>query len=77
MSTPAESRPSGSLQSPEARRLRDALELHELGVEMFRQRIRRERPGVDEVEVDALTRAWLISGPRPDRLRAALGDRAW
>ena len=57
--------------------MRDALEMHELGVEMFRQRIRREHPSTDEAQVSALTRAWLISAPGPDRLRAALGDRAW
>jgi hypothetical protein len=57
--------------------VRDALEMHEFGVEMFRQRIRREQPSVDEAQVSALTLAWLIAAPGPDRLRAALGDRAW
>ena len=53
------------------------MEMHEVGVELFRQRIRREKPGVGEHEVDALTRVWLISVSSPDRLRVALGDRAW
>lgn len=57
--------------------MREALEMHEFGVELFRQRIRREKPGVGEHEVDALTRVWLISVSSPDRLRVALGDRAW
>jgi len=77
VSASAETRGSGAHPSPEAQRVRDALEMHELGVELFRQRIRRERPGVDEAEVGSLTRAWLISAPRPDQLRAALGDWAW
>lgn len=77
MSATAESRWPGPAATSEAQRVRDALEMHELGVEMFRQRIRREHPSTDEAQVSALTRAWLISAPGPDRLRAALGDRAW
>ena len=58
--------------------MRDALEMHEFGVEMFRQRIRRDQPSVDEAQVSTLTPAWLIAAPGPDRLlRAALGHRAW
>ena len=63
--------------TPEARRVRDAFEMHDFGVGLFRQRMRRENPDVDEAEISTLTRAWLISPPRPDRLRDALGDRAW
>lgn len=78
MSATAESRWLGRAATSEAQRVRDALEMHEFGVEMFRQRIRREQPSVDEAQVSALTPAWLIAAPGPDRLlRAALGHRAW
>lgn len=77
MRATAESRWPGRAATSEAQRVRDALEMHEFGVEMFRQRIRRGQPSVDEAQVSALTLAWLIAAPGPDRLRAALGDRAW
>ncbi|MEO7625433.1 MAG: hypothetical protein ABIS91_04110 [Nocardioides sp.] len=75
MSATAEVRSLGP--TPEAQRVRDAFEMHEFGVALYRQRMRREDPEADDAEIEALTRAWLISPPRPDRLRNALGDRAW
>jgi len=50
--------------SPEAERLRITLEMHELGVEMYRQRMGRENPQATEAEIDALVRAWLIAPPQ-------------
>jgi Xaa-Pro aminopeptidase len=46
-----------------AARLRAALELHELGVKLQRQRLRRERPGISEPELDEAMRAWLHERP--------------
>jgi Xaa-Pro aminopeptidase len=46
-----------------AARLRIALELHELGVQMQRQRLRRERPQLTEAELDGAVRAWLRERP--------------
>lgn len=58
-------------------RLRDALELHDLGVRMYRQRLRREQPQITDAELDEAVRAWLHDrpgaehgdavGPRSDR----------
>ena len=63
--------------TPEARRISDVFEMHEFGVTLYRQRMRREHPDAAETEIDALTRSWLLT-PRPaERIRAALGDRAW
>ncbi|MDP8968489.1 MAG: hypothetical protein M3N04_07810 [Actinomycetota bacterium] len=46
-----------------AARLRIALELHALGEQMFRQRLRRERPGITAAELDRAVRAWLRERP--------------
>jgi hypothetical protein len=46
-----------------AARLRIALELHELGVRMHRQRLRRERPELTHAELDIAIRAWLHERP--------------
>lgn len=37
----------------------EAMALHELGVQMYRQRMRRENPQVGQAEIDAMVRAWL------------------
>jgi len=77
MSATAEGSESEFVPTPEGQRVRDVFDLHEFGVALYRQRMRRENPDADDVEIDALTRAWLIAPPQPDRLRNALGDRAW
>jgi Rv0078B-related antitoxin len=63
-------------QSPEARRLQEALEMHEFGVALYRQRMRREHPQASEEEVDAMVRAWLAEPPREDRLRRPSGEES-
>lgn len=45
-----------SLDSPEARRFRHALQMAELGISMYRQRMRRERPEASEEEIEAEVR---------------------
>jgi hypothetical protein len=62
-------------QGPEAARIRAALDMHELDVELYRQRMRREHPQVDGCELDALVRAWLAEPPRSGRLRLPSRER--
>jgi hypothetical protein len=62
-------------QGPEVARIRAALDMHELGVKLYRQRMRREHPQVDGSELDALVRAWLAEPPRNGRLRLPSRER--
>ena len=55
--------------TPEAERMRSALEMHELGVQLYRQRMRREHPEADRAEIDGLVRGWLTSPPPAGLLR--------
>jgi hypothetical protein len=62
-----------------AERFRIALELHDLGVAIYRQRVVREHPEMPEPDVDALVQQWLHTrpgaehgdavGPHSDRFR--------
>lgn len=45
--------------SPEARRLRLAFEMHEMGKAMMRSRLRREHPEASEEEIRKRLAAWL------------------
>lgn len=62
--------------TPEAERMRDVIDMHEFGVALYRQRMRRENPDADEAEIEALTNRWLATAPSPDRLRFASRDAA-
>ena len=46
-----------------AARLRIALELHDLGVKMQRQRLRREHPKWSDAELGDAMRAWMRERP--------------
>lgn len=46
-----------------AARLRTALELHDFGVALERQRLRRESPGLPEEEILRAVRRWLWDLP--------------
>lgn len=46
-----------------AEKLRAALELHDVGVELMRQNIRRRNPEASEDEVDVLLAEWLRTRP--------------
>lgn len=62
--------PSGGFAwTPEAERMRSALDMHEFGVQLYWQRMRREHPGASQVDIDSLVRAWLTSSPPDTRLR--------
>jgi hypothetical protein len=60
-----------------AARLRIALELFVTGVEMMRQKLRRDHPGLSDREVEARLRAWLRERPGAE-FGDAVGRRvAW
>jgi Rv0078B-related antitoxin len=65
----AAARPSSSHRTPEAERLRSALDMHDLGVKLYRQRMRREHPDAGRKEIESLVRTWLIAPPPDTRLR--------
>jgi len=44
--------------------MRDALEMHDLGVKLYEQRMRREHPDAGRREIKDLVRIWLAA-PRP------------
>lgn len=50
--------------SLQAKRMRTALEMHDLGVRMYAQQMRRKHPLATEEEIDVMVRAWLIDSPR-------------
>jgi hypothetical protein len=52
-----------SLNSPEAQRFRLALEMAEMGIAMYRQRMRREHPDATDEEIEAEVQAWLMRRP--------------
>ncbi|MGH3924440.1 MAG: hypothetical protein ACRDTT_16525 [Pseudonocardiaceae bacterium] len=49
--------------SQAADRFRAALELYEVGENMLRQRLRRERPDASARDIDAVIAAWLQRRP--------------
>jgi hypothetical protein len=55
--------------TPEAERMRSALEMHEFGVQLYRQRMCREHPDASHAEIDGMVRGWLAAPPTPGRLR--------
>ena len=54
---------SAEVSSSAGRRLLEASEMHDVGLEMLRQRFRRERPFASDPEVEAMVRAWLADRP--------------
>jgi hypothetical protein len=62
-------RPDALPRTPEAERLRSALDMHDLGVKLYRQRMRREHPDADRREIDSLVRTWLTAPTTDTRLR--------
>ena len=60
MSTTAGGLEAEFVPTPEGQRVRDVFDLHEFGVELYKQRMRREHPAADEAEIASLTRGWLF-----------------
>ena len=58
-----------AMPHPAARRLQIACELHDLGVAMMKQRLRREHPDEADAEIQTRLGAWLQERPG-----AELGD---
>jgi Rv0078B-related antitoxin len=56
-------RGDASLDSPEAQRFRHALQMADLGISMYRQRMRREHPDATDEEIEAEVQAWLMRRP--------------
>ena len=54
---------------PEAERMRSALDMHEFGVQLYRQRMRREHPGASRRDIEGLVRTWPTSPPLGTTLR--------
>jgi hypothetical protein len=49
-----------SLDSPEAQRFRLAVEMADLGIHLYRQRMRPEHPGASDEQVEARVQGWLM-----------------
>jgi hypothetical protein len=56
-------------RAPETARVQAALDMHELGVRLYRQRMHREHPQADREKIDDMVRAWLAEPPRDGHLR--------
>jgi len=50
-------------KSSKEERLRTALDMHDFGVAIMRQNLRRRHPAADEQEIEAMLIAWLGSRP--------------
>lgn len=60
---------------PEAARIRAALDMHEFGVRLYRQRMHREHPNARRSEINGMVRAWLAEPPRGGHLRLPSRER--
>jgi hypothetical protein len=73
----AEASRSAQLKSPEAARLQAAMNMHELGVRLYRQKMHREHPQAPRADIDRMVKDWLAEPPRsdrrPERDRSTLG----
>jgi hypothetical protein len=61
--------------APEAERLQAAMDMHELGVRLYRQRMHREHPKADRAAIDRLVKSWLAEPSRSGRLRLRSRER--
>jgi hypothetical protein len=68
------SRPA-TARVPEAARIQSALDMHVLGVRLYRQRMHREHPYANRDEIDGMVRAWLAEPPRSGHLRLPSRER--
>lgn len=49
--------------TPEGQRILEACELHDIGLDLLRQRFRRDRPELGADRIEEMVRAWV--GDRP------------
>jgi len=59
---------SAQPKSPEAARLQAAMEMHELGVKLYRQKMHREHPQAARTDIDRMVSDWLAEPPRSAQL---------
>lgn len=62
-------------RTPEAARVQAALDMHELGVRLYRQRMHREHPQANRDEIDGMVRAWLAQPAPSGHLRLPSRER--
>lgn len=62
-------------QAPESARIQEALDMHVLGVRLYRQRMHREHPQASRGEIDGMVRAWLAEPPRSGHLSLPSRER--
>jgi hypothetical protein len=62
-------------QAPEVARLHAAMDMHELGVRLYRQRMRREHPQAARTDIDSMVKIWLAEPPSINRLRPSSKER--
>jgi hypothetical protein len=62
-------------RAPEAARIQAALNMHEFGVRLYRQRMHREHPQASGAEIAGMVREWLAEPPRSGRLRLPSRER--
>lgn len=55
--------------SAEAQRFRQALDMAQAGIDLYRQRMRREHPGATAEEIEELVQDWLAGRPADARGR--------
>ncbi len=49
--------------SSEGRRLLEACEMHDAGIEMLRQRFRREHRSLSDIDIETMVQAWVSDRP--------------
>jgi hypothetical protein len=62
-------------KTPEVARLQAAMDMHELGVKLYRQRMRREHPHAHRSDIDRMVKTWLAEPPRSGDLRLPSRER--
>jgi|HubBroStandDraft_2_1064218.scaffolds.fasta_scaffold261566_2 hypothetical protein len=72
---PGAGRAAAKDRGPEAARIQAALDMHQLGVRLYRQRMHREHPQAHRNEIDSMVRAWLAEPPRSGHLRLRSRER--
>lgn len=66
---------SAGQRTPEVARLQAAMDMHELGVRLYRQRMHREHPQASRADIDRMVKAWLAEPPRSRQLRLPSRER--
>jgi hypothetical protein len=61
--------------APEATRIQAALDMHELGVRLYKQRMHREHPHAKRDETNGMVRAWLAEPAGGSHLRLVSRER--